>query len=517
MKCDWKQYENGVRRASLLAALSVVVIFCIVNGRWFQFSDSAAHYYEGLIVALGGTPFIDFVENKNPGIYYLCALAASVGGWNMAPAILLFRLLDIVALFSIWKLINLFAPTRAISALIFLCATVAYSGLFLSGLETLYVESQEICLAALAYWIYLHKGMPFKTGAVIGFSLIFRQTALVDLVAIATHLIVMGKLEGQPVREIARRTLLLALGAAIPCLAMLTIAFNQGWLDMWWQYAYLWNLKYKAISTPAFLRPTYLMNQIFLATPVVPLSLALLAWFWSLARQDDTREPLPKALSGTILSSSRSVNIFLAAVLLLHFLESSGAAEIHLHHILTFVPALAMCGAWGLGRLLKEGERTANKCLMPIAGGLCLFAAMTSAVAFELKAIGIHLGKWEYLEREDRRIHFIGTWIREHSEPEDRVLAWGWKPEMYLAAQRHAGSSFVHFFILTNWREKFAPLDTNSLERFDAELRRNRPKFIFLFDKIDIGKYSSFAQTSYRAEELEMPAGEPVKYLRLIQ
>jgi hypothetical protein len=65
-------------------------------------------------------------------------------------------------------------------------------------------------------------------------------------------------------------------------------------------------------------------------------------------------------------------------------------------------------------------------------------------------AIGFSIVHWKGLT-SSRAPSEAGRYLREHSDPRDRVFVWAQKPKIYIDARRHPASRFILTFPLTGF------------------------------------------------------------------
>jgi hypothetical protein len=495
-----------------LLTLLTLLLFTAANSRSFQFSDSAAHYYEGLLVAGGAKPFLDFVENKNPAMYYLSALPALAGGWDMRYGIYFFRAIDILALLSIYRLLPLLTTSRMILALTALAVTLAYSSMFWFGKESIYVEPIEIICFASAYHIYLKGGSFLACGMTIGTGLAFRQTAILDLVVIALHVLVVGGRKSVP------RIIQLCFGAALPMLLFLNISMTEGWTELWWKYAYEWNAQYKQFDTPAYFNLPYSFQFCFGKPYLLVFTLSIIFWlalsFSDLIRPVRSFSEMNYHHTDILQTrdSHRDMHLFLMLSLAFHLFEVTASSVIHLHHCLVLLPVYGMTMAYTLARMQTASAGVIHDAL-PFVHRITIALCLVNCAVFGMRCLRTLSGRWIHLEAHADRIEFLGRMANERSKPDEKILAWGWAPELYLAAERHAASSFVHNLILSNWRESFLPLDPASLRKFQRDMAEHKPKLIFLLSELDIRKYYPEVESLYDLETVKDPLGQDIRIM----
>src|SRR5262245_31996970 len=75
---------------AILGLLALLLAICagIAHSITPQYGDSATFYYEAMLLLRGGRPYLDFIDNKNPGIYCLLWLPAHFFRWDMLGSVI---------------------------------------------------------------------------------------------------------------------------------------------------------------------------------------------------------------------------------------------------------------------------------------------------------------------------------------------------------------------------------------------------------------------------------------------
>ena len=150
--------------------------------------DSANYYYQAIRLVGGGKPFLDFIENKNPGIYYLLSPIAIIYHWNLSGAIIFFAILGLTNILLTVLLLNIFIRDKIILAICSLILTVTYShNIITQGSFFVMTEIPHLTFSLLGYYLYFRKKNLFIVGIVLGLAFMMRQTALTDIAVITIY------------------------------------------------------------------------------------------------------------------------------------------------------------------------------------------------------------------------------------------------------------------------------------------------------------------------------------------
>lgn len=484
----------GIRPTTLLLYFLLVVSVSIAltaNLITPQFGDTAAYYYEGLLISLGKRPYIDFVENKNPGIYFVLALPALLGGWNMIWGVVLARIVDISLVVSTYIFLGLGTSDwrrRMFGTLIF---ELSYFSLFPFGAESIYTESFEILFGIWAYWLFLRGGSSFKVGLLVGLGVLFRQVAPFFLFPCIISTALSSKTFGTKTRNVA----LLLIGTVLPALALGVYASINGWFFEWIHFAYAKGFEYSGAFPPLTERLGATSLK-FLSLPgliVYPVAILMLLSQGGI-RRDSKLKYAP-------------TNIFLLSGIISHLAEASVSGIPYLHHLICLLPILSLSTVMAMDNASASWGRMFHPSTILyqiIIGWTLIYSALFGFV-------GITEAMKPRLHDESTE---IGDWIKSNTKPEDSILVFGYRPAIYLLSQRYSASRFFHSHILSNYGERYLPLDITLTSLFDQDIREKKPKLIVLASSLDIDRYSSYVHEAYEASDVTTDRGTTFKILK---
>jgi len=464
-----------------------------------QVADGATYYMEALLLSRGAIPFIDVAENKNPGFLLLLSLPARLGDWNPLAALICCRLVDLLNAVLIERLLaakGCGLPARLLGALTFLIAIVSLYALGIGipgSYSTIMSEPFQLAFGLLALNLVVRGSSPVVVGGIIGLSTLCRQLGFLDLVPVSAWLLCVSP----SVRLRLYACMKLFLGFTLTVGAFCLWAWQSGWLQEWHYFAYHWNASYQAALAPFFDRVGIAFAVVKKAPTLIALFLSSLLWaaftVGAVPQRDDRKQRWA---------------LVLLLFTLAHMTAATASGRVYFHHFIPLVAGLALLSGDALNLLMRSSSRLAPILSSAFLMWVALLQAPTVMRTAGVSALAAQ--SWE----QRSPWSWIGEWARQHSEPQDRILVWGFQSEIYLAAERTPGSRFLHSLLLTNIDELFGPRDPVLLRAFDQDLRAHRPRYIFLLSKVDIHNYSAFIGECYQPRELVQDE-QKVSYLEL--
>ena len=220
--------------------------------RFFSFFPSVIDQDESTYILIadallkGHTYQVDYVDTKPIGIFLLLALWQSVFG----PAIFGFRLLATAVLaitaFLLYRAKLSFGSQPAAA----LATGVLY--LFMNSIFTYYgvspnTETYFNLFIALALWLYLSRPPAwgyFLAGLSLGLGFVVKYVVLFDGLALGLFLLWQAYRGEAKWAAAWRKSLLMALGAALPFLGLLLYYHQQGHLESLWFYTFTVSSRY---------------------------------------------------------------------------------------------------------------------------------------------------------------------------------------------------------------------------------------------------------------------------------
>jgi Dolichyl-phosphate-mannose-protein mannosyltransferase len=163
------------------------------------------------------------------------------------------------------------------------------------------------------------------------------------------------------------------------------------------------------------------------------------------------------------------------------------------HYFIQLLPPLAVLAAIGL-RELMQNLRTRRDRGLQLAAAMLLLFTVFSFYRFHERTLVFAWNevtrtpisdRW-LLARFNRDIYNIAGYVDAHTQPEDPIFVWGFKPEIYYASKRPLASRYLSFVPLTGWTHGMpAALDFSEQSQWVLgrkllldDLERSKPRYI---------------------------------------
>ncbi|NLF25167.1 MAG: hypothetical protein GX589_05850 [Deltaproteobacteria bacterium] len=462
--------------------------FMVLNLLPYLGFDSAVFYYGGLLITEGRHPYLDFIDNKNPGIFYLLAVPAAIWKWNPVGAVWLWRFLELLGVWLLFRGLRRFVPGYADRALALLCFWTAYTALWAGTYETVYAELPEMLLVMVAVWLAAVRKRLGVAGLCIGAAMLFRQTALLALLPVVVS--------GLARRTGRREWLRLCVGAALPLVVTGLFAEFQGWRAAWWRYAYGWGADYLAESG-SWTRLGETAGHLFGNTFLFWAGLSALIWA-GVALMD-----LWAQRRGTW-----RMHLLVLSWNVAGFFETALQPIALRHHFILWLPPLTLMTAVGLARV-RALAREAGKMVYLQALVVALLITLVRPLAESAGA------EWcKFTSSPDRLpVRFAGHWVQATTSPQERILVWGMASQLYLESHRHSASAIYFNVMLTGMDGRIKGGVAELRDRLELDLKEYRPRYVFLLSKFPFENYAPKYSSTCRRRTLETPWSAAIPYL----
>jgi len=457
-------------RLPLFVVAAAIVLSAAVRLRLAEVPlerDEGEYAYAGQLLLHGTPPYVLAYNMKFPGVYYAnAAILAAFGSTPRAIRIglLLVNAASILLLFALGR--RLLGPSAAAAS----AATFALLSLDRWVLGVFAHATHFVILFALAGLLVLLRGMGsgrragfLAAGVLLGISVLMKQQG-VAFVCLAAGLVL--ALPGAPGARAGggrvTRLLLLGAGALLPGLVLLGVLAAQGVLGRFWFWTVTYAAAYAA-EVPWSEAGTWLALGWGTATratrPFWGLAAAGLVALWIAPRDRRTRV----FVTGLVLASGAAVCPGL------YFRE---------HYFILLLPAVALlCGvAW------ETVSELAGRAVSPrAAAGLATLLLLVPAGVFAA-------AEWEPLvsmtPREFSRARFgpnpfieaeeIAAYLRDHTDPGDRVAVVGSEPEIYFLSDRVSATGYIYTYGLVEPQ----PYAVRMQDEMRAEIEAAAPAYL---------------------------------------
>lgn len=481
---------------SLIFFIGLVLISVLINLDPYLGFDAASFYYGGLVISSGGVPYLDFIDNKGPAIFYLLSLPAAIYKWNVLPALLIFRAIDILLLLLLVLLLRYFVQSFWVLMVALLSFWIAYLNTFASTYETIYCEMPEVLTLLISYLLAINGRSNIVIGLLLGVATLFRQPAILHSIVILVINFSSPKQSFKININLLKNSMALFLGVVVVLFGVLAIAWNGGWLQAWWHSTFIWPLRYMQAYPSFWSRIPSVALHLFDNDYLVPFGIGVILWGFLLALD--------------LYSSNREnfrSHIILTSLLFVGAAEVSLTGKVWRHHFITWLPALTCLLGFTIDRfilLFAESRKQLYQSLLllilvliSIRPGIRIFQEMVSRLDF-------------FQEKEVARC--LGNWFQSKTNPDQSVYIWGFAPQIYLQSRRFAGIGQFHNLLLTNLDGAFQGEQVELISQLGEDLRKNSPDYILLLSKLEITKIVPWIKENYKEGKIVTPYGG-FKYL----
>ncbi len=454
-------------KVDLVGLLAVAAVTVLLRAPSFVYPimdiDEGSYAAIASRMLTGGLPYRDGVENKFPAIFYLyTAVFELFGRYDMRAVHAVAALAALGTALAAGAIAATLVRRRGADELAarrarWLAATLyaVFSTTYEPKLLAANTELFAVLPASLAVLVYLRaRGRPsafLATGTLCACALLFKQVAGLLLVALTADRLIRGLLR----RELRRSVIdliLVGLGVVGVAGTVAVIFWRQGILRdaVFWSWTYVFHHYIPAAAESGgfvtrllkcFLPFALAMSPLlFLGRRVEWRGDALVVWLWL------------TAMTGAAFIGGRMYG----------------------HYFLLTVPPLSvLAGVGGSGWLAAASSGARRRLAAVIA--LMAFGFLGAAWLFRGAT-----DSWLKLSPDYRR---ASAYVRERTQPDDRLFVWGWFPALYLDADRVPASRFVYTHLLTGARSQSGATTRGHLvpeawPMLMEDLERARPAYI---------------------------------------
>lgn len=445
----------------------------------FIFVDEA-HWANGAnTLHHGGRLYLDIALDKNPPIFWYCALLFKIFGASMTAIHLGALLLVCTASLLLYKLGASFF-SKGVGAAAALIHAVAGTTYYIPRIIGMNTEILMVVFTILAALFYLH--------AMAGKHLLYFAAAgffsfcgfLTKPVAGPECLMLVLFLLWDKDRSFGQKAVsLLAFisGFFVGLAAFVGHLYRTGILMEWWDQAVLYAFRYVGrIDMLAFLGKS---TRVLIAFMLIFAWLFILVWMGRRARAENAR-----------------VYIFLICWFAASLTGVIAGRRYYANYFLQIFPPLSLLGSLGLWYFWNHRDRPGLRIIKKICWAAFLFSfvwfhSRTLVNWFAFPFPKLHEIKLWDMGSEEKRNREIAGYIRSGSSPEDRIFIWGSKPQLLFLSQRHTVTGWMDYDIADDYPPHAGEYETQV--RTAAFIRNTKPLFIADVQKIAaIEKYPVF-------------------------
>jgi len=448
----------------------------------------------------GGVMYRDIADHRTPFSYYAVAALFKITGVSVpALHVLLAGAISLTALGVYW--LGRDTRGRAAGA----CGALIFAALacYLMLPSDAYAAHTEWFLITFTTWaavlFFRGNGSPgfgrsIAIGVLYAGAFLSKQPGLVDFAAPVGTLLYLGVMRERPWSSVARSLagMLLGFSAVTGVVAVIFVALGA-WSDVAF-YTWIYNTRYYGPETSLadrVLAPLPFLLKLGRVYPLVFVSgiLGAIAVAFRVAQW--------KPSAG--VARTRSWEIFVLLWCGTSLAGAMAGGRSFDHYFIQCLPPFAWMAAWLPGAIIAHWRSFSRAGLRALAA-IFLLGLLVSVGWTPLKARRVEQPPPDPALR-------LATFIRNHSNPRDRIFVWGYNPDIYLYADRSAASRFLYCTFHTGlipWTNLDPARDTTyaivpgAMDALLRDLARTRPAFIVdcgvgphrRFSKYPLSKFS---------------------------
>lgn len=461
----------------------------------------------------GGIPYLDCVETKPLGIYFFYGLIFSIfGKFNMAAVHALTIVVVGATAYVIGKISNeLYSSKRAgfLAAFLYIIFGTTYIPKYIATT----IEPIMLLPVALQFYWWLRyertssSYFALLSGFAFSASCLFKYQAGINLFVLLGYLLIAKPLliKKLPSKSDLLGLVLVFVGAIpLPVIMLAYLAYVRG-LEAFWIWNMGGSLEYVlegAASIP-------LARQLLVRVLPYVLSTGLI-WVLAVAR---TTTLLRSSFQKRVEGSEIDVREFLILIwFVLTIIPVSVGHRFYGHYFYLLLPPMAVLGSRVFDHCWSGATHRWIKRLMIIfiiAPAIGFFAARFFMTSIHKAVHEDNLSAY----------HRVAGYVSSHTQPTDRIIAWGYAPLVYWYSERLPATRFFWSDLLTGRvpGTKHANYDANKFvdpkawDMFMDDLNRHTPVYVIdmtptgLHDYEDypIGRYPrllEYLQKNYHEE-----------------
>ena len=434
--------------------------------------DEGEYAYAGQLILQGIPPYKLAYNMKFPGTYAAYALIMTIFGQTIHAihlGLLLINVATIALIFLVGRrLINTMAGVTAAASYAVLSVSPSVLGLaaHATNFVVLPVLGGILLLLKEQRVTAFEPSQPkqlvrlFASGLLFGVGTLMKQPGLLFTPLGAIYIVWNDVNRRLSLNRMLLRILIFVTGAAVPLGVTSLIFWRAGVFDKFWFWTINYAWQYGSLV------PLSQAPQIFFrsANEVV-----LTGWpIWILAGIG--------ALTGLWDQRIRASILFLVAFLFFSALAVCPGFYFRTHYFILVLPAVTLLAGAAIGKLTEilEGRLILIRFvpLLLFAVALSVPILLDKKIFFEVspnQACGLIYPDNPFLESVR-----IGTYVREHTEPDDTIAVLGSQPEIYFYSHRHSATGYIYTYGLMEPQKYAHRMQQEMIHEIEAA----RPKYL---------------------------------------
>jgi len=462
--------SKGLAWVALVVVLSALVFVAVVRLRVADIPlerDEGEYAYAGQLILHGVPPYRFSYNMKFPGTYYVYALTlAALGETPRAIRIglLIVNAITTGLVFLIGRrLLGELAAAAAAVAFALLSVDRWVMGIFAHA-------THFVLLPALGgLWLLLRsmhsnrRPLDLLAGVLLGAAVLMKQHGVFFLLlGIAIVLWDETRREPRDLRLAGKRVALLMAGALTPVALLIAVLAGQGVVGRFWFWTFQGAAQYVSELSLSDAPTTLLPSVRIITRAMLP--------FWILGGVG--------VLLLLLVRWGADARFFLSALFAASLLAISPGLYFREHYFILLLPSVALFVGVALASLVRIGNaagfpRSARLLCVAFFGAMVLqYVANEREYLFSMSADT--LGGTLYGSSPFRAAIDIAGYLREHTNPDDRIAVLGSEPEIYFYADRTSASGYIYTYPLME-RQKYSSRMKDEMIR---EIEAAHPKYL---------------------------------------
>lgn len=461
-----KKFLDKIHLPTWLAILLAIALILRIPSFFepYSYGDEMIYLSLGEAVRQGETLYLDIHDNKPPLLYLTAAIAGNLFWFK---AILAFWMLTTTVVF--WKfVVALFPKKESLQK----AATITFALLTTLPLLEGNIANAELFMIGptiLAFYLLLTRKLNFKTlftsGLLFSISTLFKVPAAFDMPAIILFWLIVGGIKLKNVKEVAKRTAIIAAGYVAPIAITFVWYYLKGGFEEYLVAGYLQNFGYLSSFRPGDIREPFPVRN---GPLLIRFGLTLLGvgviWLF--------RKKLSKEY------------IFLTVWLLFTLFAVTLSERPYPHYLVQSVPSISVM----IGMLFTLNSLEQSLVIIPLA--LTFVPPVYynfwhyKTLPYYQRFVNFSLGKMdrqEYLASFGGHIpvaYEIAEFVIQSTKRDDSIFVWGENSSLvYALSKRLPPTRYVALYHIN---------DFSSKEEIISVLENDSPKMIIILENSPI-------------------------------
>jgi hypothetical protein len=434
--------------------------------------DEGEYAYMGQLMLQGIPPYQIAANMKFPGVYDAYALIMALFGQTPSGIHLGILLINAAAIVLTFLLARRLWDGQAgvVAAAAYALMTLTRDSLGLAGHATHFVvlfAFGAVLLMLIAIerprlWIHL------TCGLLIGIAILMKQPAVFFGTFVLLYPL-WHELRVRPVawKGIIVRVIAVCLGILLPLLITALALWRAGVFSKFWFWTITYAGAYGA-EIPVSRAHVWLVRGFSqMATNTLSLWLAAAAGLLLLCLSREGRRTLP----------------FIAGLTFFSFMAVCPGWWFRLHYFIMMMPAVAMLIAGGLF-LLRHIGGSDRPHIIGIAATLVIIVLAGRILYLEsdllLRLKPDDASRFVYRTNPFVESRRVGLWLRDNTQPTDRLAVVGSEPEIYFYSHRKSATSFLYTFPMMEPQ----PYNLKMQQEMAAEIEAARPEYLVVVQSL---------------------------------